>query len=171
MYYSLWYDMKTIGQGYNNNRPQDIFNRTFKNNYTLQGQEKWNNTDGAENGTQWTFHIENSQAETDKQTSTLIRKRLLGALQISDRELTEIINTIWGDITQINLNLSNLSKLFRIAQILKIVRLNVDEYKILLKFLGKNFKDLDQFKIDEVIEIIELAEWIKEAGFTVYELN
>ena len=168
---SLWYDMKTIGQGDNNNRPQDIFNRTFKNNYTLQGQEKWNNTDGAENGTQWTFHIENSQAETDKQTSTLIRKRLLGALQISDRELTEIINTIWGDITQINLNLSNLSKLFRIAQILKIVRLNVDEYKILLKFLGKKFKDLDQFKIDEVIEIIELAEWIKEAGFTVYELN
>ena len=95
----------------------------------------------------------------------------MGALQISDRELTEIINTIWGDITQINLNLSNLSKLFRIAQILKIVRLNVDEYKILLKFLGKKFKYLDQFKIDEVIEIIELAEWIKEAGFTVYELN
>ncbi|MDJ0796432.1 MAG: neuraminidase-like domain-containing protein [Calothrix sp. MO_167.B12] len=167
---SFWHDMKAIGKGDNEKRPQDLFNRIFNNPLTLQGKDRWK-PNIHPNETE-----ENKQNKQNTQSLRLGRERLIGALQLSDRQLTEIVEEIWENPPKITLNLTNLSKLFRIAQIIKLLGFKVDEYKLLLKLLNKSRESseeikFDQLEIDQLIEIIEFAEWLKTARFSVYELD
>ena len=164
---SFWYEMKAIGKGDNPNRPQDLFDRVFNNSLILQGQEKYKpNSDSAS-----VFKIGNLNTDEDKENSRLTRSRLLAALQLSDRELSDIIEGIWNRPTDIELNVANLSRLFRISQILKLLGLKVDDYKLLLKFLNESFTSLEKLELDKLTKIIEFAQWLKVSGFSLYELD
>ena len=165
---SFWHDMKTIGKGDKDNRPQDLFDRIFNNPLILQGQKQWK----PDLEMEWKWKIEASDTDTTQQSSRSIRSRLLAALQLSDRELTGIVEGIWGGGTTILLNLANLSRLFRISQILQLLGLKVEEYQLLLQFLfSQSLDSLENLDTNQLIEIIEFAEWLKASDFSVYELN
>ena len=165
---SFWYDMKAIGKGDNPNCPQDLFDRVFNNPLILQGQEN-----DPKLANDW--KISNLNTDEDKESSRLTRSRLLAALQLSDRDLTDIVEKIGQ--TEIKLDLANLSIFFRISQILKLLRLKLGEYDLVLNLLKQFFDNKELFKIDkkleiwEFIEIIEFAQWLKVSGFSLYELD
>ncbi|NEP22626.1 neuraminidase-like domain-containing protein [Moorena sp. SIO3I6] len=152
---SFWYDMKTIGKGDKPERPQDLFDRIFNNPFTVQGQEPFD----PNSSTSWDI------------SDSVLTNRLIAALQLSNDQLIKIAKGIWGDTSPINLNLANLSRLFRTSQMLKLVKLTVDEYQLLLQILGKSFQNLDTIAIDELYEILEFSQWLKASGFNVYELD
>ena len=165
---SFWHDMKTIGKGDKDDRPQDLFDRIFNNPLILQGQDdSW----AASLAMDWKWKIEAGDTDDTKQSSRSIRSRLLAALQLSDQELTDIVEGIWGSQTSIQLNLANLSRLFRISQMLQLLGLKVEEYQLLLKFLNQSLKSLEKLDTDKLIKIQEFAEWLKASGFSLYELD
>ncbi|MCT7952701.1 neuraminidase-like domain-containing protein, partial [Ancylothrix sp. C2] len=163
---SFWYDMKVIGKGVNPNRPQDLFDRVFNNPLILQGQEKYD----TKSAIVWKI----VDTDADQETSRLTKSHLIAALQLSDRELTDIVQEIWvwPHQIEIELNVANLfSRLFCISQILKLLGLKVDDYKLLLKFLNESFPSLEKLELDKLTEIIEFAQWLKVSGFSLYELD
>ncbi len=165
---SFWHDMKTIGKGDKDDRPQDLFDRIFNNPLILQGQNPYDPNSPID----WKWKIEADDPDDTKQSSKSIRSRLLAALQLSDQELTDIVKGIWGSQTTIKLNLANLSRLFRTSQVLKLLGLKVEEYQLLLKLLfNESLKSLENLETDKLIEIIEFAEWLKASGFSLYELD
>lgn len=176
---SFWHEMKAIGKGNNPQRPQDLFNRIFNNPFELQESDRWQpSTDVDNKKSDATEDNENDEDKKGEETqdSRLIRKRLQGSLRLSDHQLTEIVGEICKELPKIPLNLSNLSKLFRIAQIIKLLGFKVNEYKLLLKLLNESRESskeikFDLLEIDQLIEIIEFAQWLKTARFSVYELD
>ncbi|NEQ64451.1 MAG: hypothetical protein F6K21_02915 [Symploca sp. SIO2D2] len=122
---SFWHDIKTIGKGDKPERPQDLFNRIFNNHFTILGQKPLN-PDGDD---KWTI-------DGTDDSNSLLRKRLLAALQLKDEEFIALVRGIWSDGQEITLNLANLSKLFRNSLVLKLIGSKVEEYKLLLKFLN-----------------------------------
>ncbi|MFK0731932.1 MAG: neuraminidase-like domain-containing protein [Gloeotrichia echinulata HAB0833] len=147
---SFWYKMKTIGKGDKLNRPQDLFNRVFNNPLILQGQERFQPDD--QNKTQW-----KSQAS-----------RLRAALQLSDKDLTEIVKVFFKESP--TLTIANLSTFFRISQILKLLNLQVGEFKLLLQLIDVSVNS-DKLEIDQLNQILTFAKWLKVSGFSLYELD
>ncbi|WP_149030914.1 neuraminidase-like domain-containing protein [Moorena producens] len=154
---SFWHDMKTIGKG-DKPRPQDLFNRIFNNRFTFQGQEEFPPEEP------WTID------GTDERNS-LLRKRLLAAFKLKDKDFNVLVREIFPTEETITLNLANLSGLFRNAQMLNLLGLKGEEYKLLLKFLNLSLQSLEKLDIEEITDISDLAQWLKLSGFTVYELD
>ncbi|NES64341.1 MAG: hypothetical protein F6K24_03235, partial [Okeania sp. SIO2D1] len=166
---SFWHKMKTIGKGDKPDSPQDLFDRVFNNYFTIRGQETW------QPGQEYDWKIKNGD-----ERDLVIRKRLLAALQLSDGDLNDIVNGIWNEPKvngissnqeEVKLNLAHLSMLYRHALMLKLLGLRAQEYQLLLKFCGKSLQNLEKLEIDTLIEILELAQWMKVSGFSVYEVD
>ena len=157
---SFWHEMKTIGKGDKPELPQDLFDRIFNNPFTVQGQRSLDPTEDVN----WKINC------TDDSNS-LLRKRLLAALQLKDEELIALVQGIWTTEETIPLNLTNLSRLFRNALLLHLLELKVDEYQLLLGFLDKSLDSLNPIKIQELTKILEFVQWLKVSGFTIYELD
>lgn len=162
----LWYDIKTIGKG-NKARPQDLFDRVF-NGPSIPSTAKWPSSD------KHIFDIDSSKSDVEAKNLT-IRKRLLGSLQLSDRDLSSLITNlqsgIWKGDTEIELSNDNLSVLYRHALMLKLLGLNAEEYIIFWQLDGQS-QDLPQFlTIDTVIELLGRSQWLRKSGFSVYELD
>ncbi|MBW4680588.1 MAG: hypothetical protein KME19_10785 [Microcoleus vaginatus WJT46-NPBG5] len=159
---SFWGYIKTIGIGDNPNRPQDLFDRIFNNPLLLQGRSKYDPS----KPNSWNIN------ESASQSSDFGKSRLLAALQLSDEQLIDIAKIFFND-GEITLDIFNLSKLFRISTILKLLRLKADEFKILLQLLNKNQTNSfpDTFDPNLLIEIIHFCKWLTTSGFTVYELD
>ncbi|MDJ0718441.1 MAG: neuraminidase-like domain-containing protein, partial [Prochloraceae cyanobacterium] len=166
---SFWHDMKTIGIGTNPEKPevlpekpQSLFERIFNNPFKeILGNGFYRLPDVNK-------QIDlNSFDREDTETNESVA-RICAALRLSINELTDIIKVIWEGETTINLNLPNLSQLFRISLILRLLGLNIKEYQILLSFweINEFFLDIEGF-----IQITELTEWIKKSQFEIDELN
>ncbi|WP_424101162.1 LamG-like jellyroll fold domain-containing protein [Moorena producens] len=130
---SFWHDMKTIGKGDKPERPQDLFNRIFNNPFTFQGQEVFPPAEP------WTID------GTDDRNS-LLRKRLLAALKLKDKDFNVLVREIFPTEETITLNLANLSGLFRNAQVLNLLGLKGEEYELVLKFLNISLGSLEQLE-------------------------
>ncbi|NER46039.1 MAG: hypothetical protein F6J92_04990 [Symploca sp. SIO1A3] len=157
---SFWHDIKTIGKGDKPERPQDLFNRIFNNHFTILGQDPFDPA----NEVEWTI-------DGTENSNSLLRKRLVAALQLKDEEFIAVVRGIWSEDETIKLNLENLSRLFRNALVLKLIGSKVEEYKLLLKFHDQNLPNPDKLDIQELTDILELAQWLKASGFNVYELD
>ncbi|NEQ05873.1 MAG: hypothetical protein F6K37_07910 [Moorea sp. SIO4E2] len=132
---SFWHDMKTIGKGDKPERPQDLFNRIFNNPFTFQGQEEFPPEEP--------WEIDG----TDERNS-LLRKRLLAALKLKDKDFNVLVRGIWTTEETVTLDLTNLSGLFRNAQVLNLLGLKGEEYKLLLKFLHLSLASVEQLESD-----------------------
>jgi len=159
---SFWHEMKTYGKGDSAKRPQDLFDRVFNNYFTVQGQDAWQPNPNP---------VISWQIDDPNESNLVLEERLLAALQLSDPDLTEIAEGIWGEGNQVILNLANLSRLYRNAQVLKLLGLKTKEYQLLLKFRGASWQSPEQLEVDTLIEIVKLAQWLKVSGFNVYELD
>ncbi|MEG4599266.1 neuraminidase-like domain-containing protein, partial [Microcoleus sp. F6_B3] len=158
---SFWHDIPT--EKFDEKGEPPLFDRVFNNPLILNGKDKYNPND--ENKSVWKID------EPENQSSSFGRSRLLAGLQISDNDLTNIAKTIWEDKTEIELDVANLSRLFRVSKILKLLGLKIEEYQLLLQFLGESIQVLEEIKIDKLVAITELSEWLKLSGFSVYELD
>lgn len=156
---SFWHDIPT--EKFDEEGEPSLFYRLFNNPLILKGKDKYNPNDKI------VWKID----EPAIQSSSFGRSRLLAGLQLSDNELTDIAKTIWKDEAEIQLDLANLSWLFRVSKIPKLLGLRIEEYQLLLQFLGKSIDSLERIEIGKLIAITDFAEWLKVSGFSVYELN
>ncbi|MDJ0717264.1 MAG: neuraminidase-like domain-containing protein [Prochloraceae cyanobacterium] len=161
---SFWHDMKTIGVGKNPEKPQDLFDRVFNNPFKeILGDQFFRLQDDIK---QINLNNLDRQAETNP-----IVGRILAALRLNVNQLIDIVRVIWGQEGTVDLTVEKLSQLFRTSQILRLLRLNIEEYQHLLSFLSLDIKEISSLSIDRFIQITELAEWIKESKFKIDELD
>ena len=161
---SFWHDMKTIGVGSNPEKPEDLFDRVFNNPFKeILGDAYYPLPDESK-------QINLNNLDREAETNPIIG-RILAALRLNVNQLIDIAQRIWGQEGSVNLTVQNLSQLFRISQILRLLGLNIEEYQGLLSFLSLDIKEIGFISIDQIIQITELAEWVKESQIKIDELD
>nr|MDJ0899043.1 neuraminidase-like domain-containing protein [Xenococcus sp. MO_188.B8] len=159
---SFWHEMKTIGIGSNSKKPQDLFDRVFNNPFQeILGNNFFPIQDEIK-------QIELNNLDREAEINPIVG-RILAALRLNFNQLIDIFPAIWGQEGTVELTVENLSQLFRISQILRLLGLNIEEYQVLLSFL--DIESISSLSIDQFIQITELAEWVKESKFKIDELD
>lgn len=134
---SWWYPLKTIGHVDDRDR-KDLFDRIYNNPALLQGRDPYTNPvpipfDPAR---PLPWRIEERTAGGE---SASIRSRLLGALAISDDELTRaghFVAALTGASGGVlSLDLDNLSWLYRLVSQARAAKLSISDFLTLLRLL------------------------------------
>jgi hypothetical protein len=175
---SSWYDMKTVGKG-DGPHPRDLFDRVFNNPALLEGQDPYTSTDpipfDPDRPLNWDINDTTGQ-------NGITRARLLGALKVSDNDLTILGNYVLlltgsEPGTPLDLTLTNLTWLYRLAKAAAAFKMTVDEYLCLLGLMY--YPDSNYLKppagvlnptVNKIIAQKERVEWFKRSPFTVYEV-
>jgi hypothetical protein len=168
---SLWAPMKTVGKG-NGPAPIDLFDRIFNSPALLRGQNPYTSVapipfDPARPLT-WTV------ADTGGQNG-VIRGRLLGALNVGDDDLTRValftLAGTGGSGDALELNLANLTWLYRLTKAASIFGLTVDAYLLLLGMISGRLRTKPRFSEPTVSAVLQqkaLVDWFVASPFTVY---
>ena len=158
---SFWHDMKTIGIGKNLEKPQSLFDRVFNNPFkAILGDKFFPLQDEVK-------QIELNNLEQEAETNPIVG-RILAALRLNVNQLIDILRAVWGAENTVDLTIEKLSQLFGISQILRLVGLNIAEYQLLLSFL--DIESISTISIDQLLQITELAQWLKESKLKINEL-
>lgn len=148
---ALWFEIRHTGRG----EGQTLFDRVF-NGRGITG-EVWNY---AQSPLRW--HI-NGQSRRDRD----IRSRLMGALQVSSEDLIRLVRWMNNTAPEIELDSRNLTRLYRLSQIPKVLRLTVQDFLRLLSLMAMNeVNTLETFK-----QLSDRAAWLQRTGIQVSELE
>jgi hypothetical protein len=178
---AFWHNLKTIGR-VDESHPMDLFDRIYNEPALLRGQNPYTSPtpipfDPAR-PLDWDI-----DERTSGSTSATIRSRLLGALRISDDDLTRtarFVVALQGNPGHtLTLDLPALSWLHRLVRQASCARLTVDEYFTLLWFLfypqqADPFappKDAVPLDIAATTRTMAAAEWLRGTPLSVYELR
>jgi len=162
---SLWFDMKTIGRrNPDGPEPPDLFHRVFNNPRVLRGAPAYDPTGIA-------VPLLRRFDRTDPVDPQ--RGWLLAALELTNHELNQIAATMPAN--PVPLTLANLSYLFRIGRLPRIVGVTVRELLLFLAGRGvamtqaainAHLQDFDAFE-----ESLELLAWAKDADWSIDTLD
>ncbi len=148
---ALWFQIRHTGS----EDGQTLFDRVF-NGRGITG-ETW---DYAQSPLRWDSAGENRQ---DRE----IRSRLMGSLQISSEDLDRLARWISNTTPVIELDSQNLNHLYRLSQIPKVLRLNVQDFLRLLNLIQlTDVNTLEDFK-----QVSDRADWLQRTGIQVSELE
>ncbi|HEY6392176.1 MAG TPA: neuraminidase-like domain-containing protein, partial [Bryobacteraceae bacterium] len=138
---SFWYNLKTTGRG-NGVYPADLFDEIFNRPALLDGQNPYDPANPAipfdpARPLDWTVQEGKPAPPPDAATSNAtIRSRLLGALLVNDNDLTSVANYVLALLNNssgiLNLDLFNLTWLYRLTKQAAALQFKPDEY---LRFL------------------------------------
>jgi len=179
---SFWHDIKTIGKKDDKN-PQDFFDRIFNNPALLDGQDPYkSNTVPFD---PWRDPIQKWKIADTTGQNMVIRSRLCAALMVNDKDLTTIATYLLtmkypesSSTDTLDLNLVNLTWLYRLSKLPAILELTIDEYLNLLCLIYYQDqpylsppKDAVPATIDDLIKIKNTADWLSNSHLTVYQLR
>ena len=168
---SFWYDMKTVGQK-DAPKSQPLFDRIFNNPHIAKTEAQIYHPTYPENplytDSVSSWKIAQATDSETTQNQEFSQTRLITALKINENQLVEIAEAIWGEDAEVDLTVENLSLLFRTTKILKLLRLSLEDYQILLKL---NDSDINQPSLDKFIQLTSLNEWLKTSGLKPAELD
>ena len=164
---AFWYDMKTVGVG-SGEYPADLFDRVYNNPSLIKGIGPYHPA-YAKNplykGTVFKWKIDS----TERVSNEFGRPRLMAALSLSDTNLTAIAEALFGVGAEIDLNVPNLSALYRMSIILAALRLSLTDYLTLLSILKLNLENA--FQPDSLILLSGTVLWLRLNGLSVSVVN
>ncbi|OPF15853.1 hypothetical protein B1L04_25960 [Microcystis aeruginosa KW] len=176
---SFWHDTKTIGLGDSGNS-QALFDIVFNNPYVLDGKPPYHPAYQSANP----LYTDTLLTWSLTDTATLINlqnaSRIAAGLKISLDDLTALGKYFFDSNQTVNLDVQNLSVLYRHSQLATLLKLPVNQYLILLSLLKKleanklNTLTIDNFKtltIDGVNYLFDVVVWLRNSLFNVYELD
>ena len=173
---SLWQNLKTYGMG-NDTKSQTLFDRIF-NAPNAKHQPNgvsyhpaWSaNPLYLDAPLSWTVH------DKESADARQLRKWLQGSLKIKDSGLTSIANYLFpveegaDPMTlTIELTVENLSLLHRFAKLPKLLDVPVSEFLLATSILGDDFPTLGSDMIDEIGQLADFTDWLKNADLSVFD--
>lgn len=176
---AFWNDLKTMGKG-DGLYPQDLFDRVFNSPVLLDGKDPYTSTDKIPFDTSGSRYLTWKISDTTGQNA-IIRGRLLGALRVSNNDLTTMGMYVLALTGQpgdsLDLTLSNLTWLYRLSKVASIFKMTVDQYLLLLgliyypdsSYLKPPVHSLG-FTVDDIIYQRELVDWLNKIPLTLYEI-
>ncbi|MGH8531325.1 MAG: neuraminidase-like domain-containing protein [Gammaproteobacteria bacterium] len=164
---AFWYDMKTIGVGFGE-YPADLFDRVYNNPSLIKGMKPYHplyekNPLYLDTVVPWKIN------STERVSDEFGRPRLMAALGLSDTNLTAIGEALFGANAEVELNVPNLSALYRMSVILSALKLSLSDYLTLLSLLELNLKDA--FEPGNLIELNATILWLRLNRLAVSDLN
>ncbi|MBD2459655.1 hypothetical protein H6G89_01245 [Oscillatoria sp. FACHB-1407] len=96
-----------------------------------------------------------------------IRTRLMGALQVSDADLTAIVESLSGTDPIIDLDNRYLNQLYRLARLSRLLGLRVPELLRLMELIHLQSVNT----LSDVVQLVERADWLKLTELTVADLE
>lgn len=148
---ALWFEISHTGQA----DGQTLFDRVF-NGRGIMG-EVWSYT---QLPIRWNVSGQNRQDRN-------IRSRLMGALQVSNEDLNRLVQWINDSATVFELDSRHLTRLYRLSQIPKVLRLTVQNFLRLLALTGLTGVDtLEEFK-----QVSDRTAWLQRTGIQIRELE
>ena len=182
---SLWYDIKTTGEG-DGDASKSLFDITFNDpgllkqragatepyhpktsdNTLSAADSQYNNPLYRHEPIAWAVG-QNAPANTAEQK--LGKSIVAGGVPVNQNDIALIAGFLFGGMDTIKLSVSNLSALYRHARLPKLLGLKVSDYLLLLTLLGK--ESHKALSIADAVQLFETAEWLKKSKFNVYELD
>ncbi|NJR62514.1 MAG: LamG domain-containing protein [Cyanobacteria bacterium CRU_2_1] len=148
---SLWFEIRHTGRA----DGQTLFDRIF-NGSGIMG-DPWTSL---QYPIDWTV---TGQNRSDRQ----VRSRLMGALQVSSSDLDLLVQRLSGATIVIELDSQYLTRLYRLAQLAKVLRLTVQDFLRLLELMNlTDVNTLETFK-----QVSDRADWMQRTGLQVSELE
>lgn len=188
---ACWFDIKTIGMGdgtYSEalfdtifNDPALIRNGEDLDYYhpitTISGDNKnalFNNSLYLNTPIDWIvsqslYDTENAQVAQSVQSSLTYARRIVSGIKASNNDLTAIAANFFPKTSKLTLGVSTLSLLYRHTLLPAQLGLPVADYLILLKLTGMS--DKQRLLPADITQIADVSDWMKLAGFNVYELD
>ncbi len=149
---ALWAGIKHVGR----EDQQVLFDQVF--NVQVDAASRWD------------YHLDpirwdlNSNLEQDR----AIRSRLLAALRVSDQQLKLLIAILSGESASlVVLNRDYLLQLYRLAQLPRVLRLDLPQLTRLLKLM--NLPGVRH--VGDFLALSDRAAWLNRIGMTVSELD
>lgn len=178
---SFWHDMKTVGRG-NEASPQDLFDRVYNPKTLLRGQDPYTSPEPIpfDPARPLDWDIDERTAGT---TSATIRSRLVGALGISDGDLTvagHFVRSLMGAAqSTLRLDLPALSWLYRLVRLASVSKLSIDGFfRLLWQLFYPDHKDPLRPPADSVpcdlaatAKIVAAARWLATSPLSIYQLE
>ncbi|SEW52794.1 Tc toxin subunit A-related protein [Chitinophaga arvensicola] len=188
---ACWFDIKTTGMG-DGTYSQALFDTIFNDpalirngedldyyhpTTAISGNDKnalFNNSLYLNTPIDWIvsqtlYNTENADVTQVMQSSLTYARRIVSGIKACNNDLTAIAANFFPDTSKITLGVSNLSLLYRHTLLPAQLGLPVTDYLILLKLTGMS--DKQRLMPAEIKQIADVADWMKLAGFNVYELN
>jgi hypothetical protein len=164
---AFWYDMKTVGAG-SGEYPADLFDKVYNNPSLIKGVGPYHPL-YAKNPLYEdpvvTWEIDSTERVSDE----FGRPRLMAALSLSDTNLTAIAEALFGVGAEVDLNVPNLSALYRMSIILGALKLSLTDYLTLLSILKLNLQDA--FGPSSLILLSTTVFWLRLNQISVSDLN
>ena len=177
----LWSDLKMLGR-VTKHDPQDVFDRIFNTPALLEGKDPY-----LPGSVPFNPHRDPVQKWTIAGTSgedRIIRSRLAAALTVNDDDLMVlapfVLRLNGSDPTAgiLDLNLHNLSSLYRLARMARLTGLDVEGYLTLLCLMYyplSPYLEPPAHAVPETIaavaETLLLASWLAEASQDIFQLK
>jgi len=159
-------DMNTFGQG-SGKKALDIFDQVFNNPFTPYGQTIYRPVYAA--NPLYKDTIQSWSINNPNVASTGFGfDRLSAALGISSDQLTAMGAIIWGDGKTIQLDVPNLSLLYRHSSLFSLFNLSVADYFTLLD-LSQLPKD-KAFTLAQLMQLFDAATWVRDTGLSPQEI-
>jgi hypothetical protein len=83
-------------------------------------------------------------------------------------DLTSLLNAFFNSNTSVEINVPNLSILYRHSKLAAFLRLPIDQYLILLHLINQQ---KPVFTVQDIVDILDNVAWLMNLGFNVYELD
>lgn len=148
---ALWFEIRHTGRA----DGQTLFDRIF-NGRGIMG-EPWT---FSQYPIDWTLTAQNRRSRE-------VRSRLMGTLQISSSDLDLLVQRLSGTTIAIELDNQYLTRLYRLAQLAKVLRLTVQDFLRLLDLINlTDVSTLETFK-----QVSDRADWMQRTGLQVSELE
>lgn len=185
-----WYDIKTTGRG-NGRNSKALFDRIFNTSALKRnGQDAtayhpltrktspilaaYNNPTYASQPAVWFF----TDADLDDDNTThAFARSIMAGFNTSGDDLRLLADAFFAGQSSITLGVSNLSVFYRHLFLASKFKLTVREYLLFLDLTGKKKKikvaglDTYAFTLDDLAELADWADWLKQSGMTVYQLD
>lgn len=170
-------NMKTFGWG-NSAKPADLWDTVFNSPPVTGGEsgvvsnyyrpQYSGNPMFYSAPVNWNFG--DSPAENDLRLNT----RLAAALQINEKELLLLAQTITAGGTQLSLSVQNMSVLYRIARLSRALQIPVADFLALTGLLGMPLlvsSATPWWTTTQVNTIVQTVAWMNTSGLTVGKIN
>lgn len=164
---AFWYDIKTTGVGYGE-YPEDLFDRVYNQPSLLNGRPPYH--PAYDKNPLYTGKVEDWKIDSTESVSGVFGKpQLMAALGLSDTDLTALGEALFGKGSTVPLNVPNLSKLYRMNQILVSTKLSLHEYQTLLSLLG--IPQAEAYTPGNLIRLKLIVQWLQAHQLSVDSLN
>ncbi|NEQ66041.1 MAG: hypothetical protein F6K21_11170 [Symploca sp. SIO2D2] len=171
---ALFADMNTIGIG-DPKKPIALFERIYNLPSRLGGNQQPYRPKYDGNA----FYIDTVLTWNEEGTTSNEEKfsaaRLAASLGLSQTNLNALRQILWGSLDPINLDVHNLTLLYRFTVMTKLLDCRLEDYAALAELLEMDIASILEPKQNGVLEdferLVEASDWLKEQGWTIAELD